>query len=610
MGKVKVLDSTLANMIAAGEVIERPSSVIKELVENSIDAHAKKITVSIIEGGRTSIYVSDDGDGMEREDALLAFKRHATSKITSSFDLFRIKTLGFRGEALPSIASVSKINLTTSTGEGVGTKIVLENEEMEISDAPLLKGTQIEVCELFYNTPVRLKYLKKDYTENASSIEVMTRIALAHPEVSFKFLIDDRLQFHTSGRGNLLETIAQIYGFEVAKRMIPFKVEKNDYVINGYLGEPEIAKSSRYYMITLLNGRNVYMPKVQGAINDAYHDFIPPSRFPFVILTLDIECALVDVNVHPSKREVRFSKEEELRLTLLEAIPEALRAKQAFATADLSKKIIPVVKDIKPEQLSILDDIKEKEEIVTQKDGYKEETVLQTVFTFKEEIKEEKKEIKEESKEDIKEETFLVENGKIEKKRRFIKAIAQLQRTYIVCEDDNGGFLIVDQHAAYERIQYEKFQKLFASELRVREPLIPQVITFTPSDISLFTKEKEKLLETIGLRFEPFGLNAYKVVQVPVWLDEKDEKEYIDVLLEQALHGDKIDVNKLRTHAIATMSCKASIRANDYLDLKEMQYVVDTLFKCDNPTCCPHGRPTIVEFSKYQLEKLFKRTGI
>ncbi len=609
MGKVKVLDSTLANMIAAGEVIERPSSVIKELVENSIDAHAKKITVSIVDGGRTSIYVSDDGDGMEREDALLAFKRHATSKITSSFDLFRIKTLGFRGEALPSIASVSKINLTTSTGEGVGTKIVLENEEMDISDAPLLKGTQIEVCELFYNTPVRLKYLKKDYTENASSIEVMTRIALAHPEVSFKFLIDDRLQFHTSGRGNLLETIAQIYGFEVAKRMIPFKVEKNDYVINGYLGEPEIAKSSRYYMITLLNGRNVYMPKVQGAINDAYHDFIPPSRFPFVILTLDIECALVDVNVHPSKREVRFSKEEELRLTLLEAIPEALRAKQAFATADLSKKIIPVVKDIKPEQLSILDDIKEKEEIVTQKDDYKEEIVLQPIFTFKEEIKEEKVE-KEEVKEDIKEETFLVEDEKIEKKKRFIKAIAQLQRTYIICEDDNGGFLIVDQHAAYERIQYEKFQKLFASELRVREPLIPQVITLTPSDVSMFTKEKEALLEAIGLRFEPFGLNAYKVVQVPVWLDEKDEKEYIDVLLEQALHGDKIDVNKLRTHAIATMSCKASIRANDYLDLKEMQYVVDTLFKCDNPTCCPHGRPTIVEFSKYQLEKLFKRTGI
>lgn len=610
MGKVKVLDSTLANMIAAGEVIERPSSVIKELVENSIDAHAKKITVSICEGGRTSIYVSDDGDGMEREDALLAFKRHATSKISSSFDLFRIKTLGFRGEALPSIASVSKINLTTSTGEGVGTRIFIENEEMEITDAPLLKGTQIEVCELFYNTPVRLKYLKKDYTENASSIEVMTRIALAHPEISFKFLIDDRLQFHTSGRGNLLETIAQIYGFDVAKRMIHFKVEKNDYVITGYLGEPEIAKSSRYYMITLLNGRNVYMPKVQGAINDSYHDFIPPSRFPFVILTLDIDCALVDVNVHPSKREVRFSKEEELRLVLLEKIPEALRAKQAFATADSSKRIAPTIKEIKPEQLTILDETKEEKVIIDK--TIKEEPLLEPVFTFKEEVKEESVEIKANTEEIQKEEekTSIFESETLEKKKRVIRAIAQMQRTYIICEDDNGGFLIVDQHAAYERIQYEKFQKLFASELRVREPLIPQVITLTPSDSSLFTKEKEALLETIGLRFEAFGLNAFKVVQVPVWLDEKDEKEYIDVLLEQALHGDKIDVNKLRTHAIATMSCKASIRANDYLDLKEMQYVIDTLFKCDNPTCCPHGRPTIVEFSKYQLEKLFKRTGV
>lgn len=604
MSIVKVLDSTLANMIAAGEVVERPSSVIKELVENSIDAHAKKITVSLKDAGRTSIYVSDDGDGMEREDAILAFKRHATSKISSTFDLFRIKTLGFRGEALPSIASVSKMTLTTSTGVGVGTKIFLEDDKMEISDAPLLKGTQIEVYELFYNTPARLKYLKKDYTENASSIEVMTRIALAHPEIAFKFLIDDRLQFQTSGRGNLLETIAQIYGFEVAKKMIPFSLTKNDYTVTGYLGEPEIAKSSRYYMITLLNGRNVYMPRVQAAINDSYHDFIPSSRFPFVILCLDVDCALVDVNVHPSKREVRFSKEEELRLALLEAIPNTLKERRAFANADLSRRITPIIKETKPEQLSILDEVKEetiKEEKV-ETTGIKEDEVV--VFTLNEEVKNDI-EVKEEKEEKV--ETFVEET---KPKKKTLRAIAQMHRTYIICEDDNGGFHIVDQHAAYERIQYEKFQKLFASELKVREPLIPQVITLTPSDASLFTKEKEELLEKIGLRFEPFGLNAYKVVQVPLWLDESDEKEYIDVLLEQALHGDKIDANKLRTHAIATMSCKASIRANDYLDLKEMQYVIDTLFECENPTCCPHGRPTIIEFSKYQLERLFKRTGV
>ena len=602
MSKVKVLDSSLANMIAAGEVIERPSSVIKELVENSIDAHAKKITVSIKDAGRTSIYVLDDGDGMEREDAILAFKRHATSKISSTFDLFRIKTLGFRGEALPSIASVSKMTLITSTGNGIGTKIFVEEGEMDISDSSLLKGTQIEVCELFYNTPARLKYLKKDYTENANSIEVMTRIALAHPEVSFKFIIDDRLQFQTSGRGNLLETIAQIYGFDVAKKMIPFTLTKNDYSVTGFLGEPELAKSSRYYMITLLNGRNVYMPRVQGAIHDSYHDFIPSSRFPFVVLCLDIDCALVDVNVHPSKREVRFSKEEELRLALLEAIPNALKERRAFANADLSRRIKQTTVEVKPEQISILDEI-EEEPIVNKVEITTTLPRLDIPLTLKEETIEEVEELN----------VDTVKETKVEEekpKKKTLKAIAQMHRTYIICEDDEGGFHIVDQHAAYERINYEKFQKLFTSELKVREPLIPQVINLSPSDMLLFTKEKQELLETIGLKFESFGYNAYKVVQVPHWLDEQDEKEYIDILLEQALHGDKIDVNKLRTHAIATISCKASIKANDYLDLREMQYVIDTLFECENPTCCPHGRPTIIAFSKYQLERLFKRTGV
>lgn len=601
MSKIQVLDTSLANMIAAGEVVERPSSVIKELVENSIDAHAKRILVALQEAGRKSILVEDDGDGMDREDCQLAFQRHATSKLHSPFDLFRIKTLGFRGEALPSIASVSQLTLITSNGEGVGTKLTMQEGKMQIEDAPLRKGTQIEVSELFYNTPARLKYLKKDYTENANSIETMTRIALAHPEISFQFYIDDRLQFQTSGRGELLEAIGQIYGFEIAKKMIPFRLERNDYTVSGFLGEPEIAKSSRYYMITLLNGRNVYMPKVQNAIVDSYHDFIPPSRFPFVVLQLEVDYALVDVNVHPSKREVRFSKEEELRLALLEAIPHALRKRQKLAEAAFSKRYDPYIptsmteKEEKAEQLFVWD---EKSSIPQEEkcafDLEKKESLRGTESLY---LQEEQQEIP-------------VDKQEPKPKNMHLKAIAQMHRTYVLAEDEEGGFYIVDQHAAFERINYEKFQKRFESELRVHEPLIPQIIQLTPSDAKLFTEEKQNLLLSIGLKFENFGMHTWKVVQVPSWLSEADEKEYIDQLLEQALHGDKVDIAKLRTHAIATMSCKASIRANDYLDQREMQYLLDTLFTCANPTCCPHGRPTIVHFTRYQLERLFKRTGV
>ncbi len=607
MGKIQVLNDDLANMIAAGEVVERPSSVIKELVENSIDAHSKQICVRIYEAGRKLISVEDDGDGMDRDDAIIAFQRHATSKIHSSFDLFRIKTLGFRGEALPSIASVSRLTLTTSNEIGVGTRIFIQGDKMQISDAPLRKGTIIEVEELFYNTPARLKYLKKDYTENANSIEVMTRLALAHPDIAFRFYIDDRLQFQSNGRGDLLETIAQIYGIEVAKKMLPFHYEQHDFRVHGFLGAPELAKSSRYYMITLLNGRNVYMPKVQAAIIDSYHDFIPPTRFPFVILCLDIDCALVDVNVHPSKKEVRFSKEEELRLALLENIPQALNKQQKLADAVISRSVLSQVSDFedrspimetKAEQLHILHDsqidplsrrVDEDFSITDSSSDHLEEKKM----PFREEEQKDTPPVYEAQKEPM-----------------HLRALAQMHKTYIIAEDNEGGFYLVDQHAAYERINYERFQRLLNQELRVHEPLIPQVIQLSPSDALLFNDQKRELLAEIGLRFESFGLQAWKVTQVPSWLNEADEKEYIDTIMEQALHGDKVDIQKLRTHVIATMSCKASIKANDYLDLKEMQYLLDTLFLCDNPTCCPHGRPTIIHFSKYQLEHLFKRTGV
>lgn len=629
MGRIQVLDTKLANMIAAGEVVERPSSVLKELVENSIDAGAKHISVSIVEAGRKKITVEDDGCGMDRDDALLAFKRHATSKISSSFDLFRIKTLGFRGEALPSIASVSKMKVTTSTGSGVGTELNIINEEIEAKDAPLRKGTIIEVEELFYNTPARLKYLKTDYTENANSIEIMSRLALAHPEVAIKFYIDGKCQFQTNGRNDLLEVIANIFGYAVAKSMIPFEFEAVDYQVKGYLGKPDIAKASRYYMITLLNGRNVYMPKVQGAIKDAYNDFIPPSKYPFVVLDFYVDYALVDVNVHPSKREVRFSKEEELRLALLEKIPEALRPKTIYDEVPVS--------EVKKVEKPVIEHVDLFDTIEVEDNTLKAEKVEETKYEYEKEqpknnecvkenlkinnadsiIKETTDEIKEERIDTFKSQdeeyvTPITKEPEQPKRVCPIRPLAQLNKTYIIGEDINGdgGFYLVDQHAAMERINFEYFTHLYAKKIITMNPLVPIVINLKPSDVTLFTNQKREILKLIGLEFEPFGYNAFKVVTIPTWIHREDEREYVDDLVDMALHDDKVDEFKLRKHAIATMACKASLKANMNCTMEEAGVMLERLFNCENPHNCPHGRPIIVKFTKYELEKLFKRTGV
>lgn len=603
MGKVQVLDTKLANMIAAGEVVERPSSVLKELVENSIDAGAKTISVYVYEAGRKKIVVEDDGSGMDHDDALLAFKRHATSKISSTFDLFRIKTLGFRGEALPSIASVSKMHVITSTGQGVGTELTVINEEISANDAPLRKGTTIEVEELFYNTPARLKYLKTDYTENANNIEVMSRIALAHPEISIKFYIDDKKQFQTTGRGDLLEAIANIFGYAVAKSMVKFEYKAVDYEVTGYLGKPDIAKASRYYMITLLNGRNVYMPKVQTAIKDAYQDFLPPTKYPFCVLAFKVDYSLVDVNVHPSKREVRFSKEDELRLALLEKIPKALKPKTIFDEVSINKERFP------KETIEHVDIFKQSEEENYTKTQEKEEKV--TIFDdFDDDINTENKVVKEV---EIKAEPIIEKEVKqVARKESPIKPLAQLNKTYIIGEDytGEGGFYLVDQHAAMERINYEYFSKLYSENITTMMPLIPTILNLKPSDAKLLTEEKLDLLKCVGVELEPFGLNAYKVVTVPTWIQRDNEKEYVDDLVNMALHEDKVDIFKLRKHAIATMACKASLKANMNCTMEEAKVMLDRLYNCENLHNCPHGRPIIIKFSKYEIEKLFKRTGV
>lgn len=605
MGKIKLMDSHLANMIAAGEVIERPSSVVKELVENSLDAESKHIEVYVYEAGRKKIVVRDDGIGMDKEDAQIAFKRHASSKLLDARGLFRIKTMGFRGEALPSISSVSKVTMTTSNGIDVGTKVIIENGEIKIEESSSRKGTEFIIEELFYNTPVRLKFLKTDVTENANTLEIMQRLALSRPDVSFDFYIDNKLIFKTTGRNDLLEVISRIYSNDVARKMMPVEFENYEFKISGYIGKPELNKSNRYFLITILNNRAVYLPKVQKAIIEAYGNFIFNSRYPFVILKIDVEYSLVDVNVHPSKREVRLSNEERINDAVYQIIKEKLYEEKPltesnFYKSDKEKLVLHDQEKIKETMSLLLDDDKENQEIIVTRpaiDKNKETAYEKIDYDFST-LDENLNNHKEEPKID------KTEN----KKMPNLIPLCQIHETYIVCQGDDG-FYLIDQHAAQERVNYERLNRELNRDIKVVDLLVPLIININPSDM-LKLNEKISVLEKVGITIEIFGINTIRVTRIPYFFKENNEEVYVDELINQVINKDKIDLEQLRQHVISTFACKASIKANHKLSIIEMEDVIKQLFSCANPTTCPHGRPTIVHFSKYDIEKLFKRSGI
>lgn len=580
---IKVLSTELANQIAAGEVIERPASVIKELVENSIDANAKSIKIHVYEAGRKLIIVDDDGDGISKKDVLLAFKRHATSKIIDEHMLFRIATLGFRGEALPSIASIANVTLETAFANEVGTKVSFENGEQINIDAPKRKGTKVTVSELFYNTPARLKHLKLDYTENAVTLDVVTKIALAHPEISFSLSFDDRERFMTSGRNDLQETILNVYGLNTAKNIIPINVTTTDFKISGFLGNTELVRANRYAIITNLNGRNVYMPKIQAAIIDAYHGFIAPSRYPFVVLNIESEPSLVDVNVHPSKKEVRLSKEQELINALLQNIPLALTTPTFVATKTSEEPVIKREETVEDQVEQLL------RELEPVHSGEVTDSEFFLISDHKDQI--------------------IAHSETKEVYGRKLRPLVQLHQTYIVCEHDDGGFCIIDQHAAHERINYEKFMLMLDRKLKTRPLLVPYILHLSKSEFNLFDDELLSYLKTIGLEVEHFGSDTLRIISVPAWEEDYDEKMYIDEIIAMVRETRKVNYEKLRSDAIATMACKASIKAKQRLSILEMEYLIKELFATNNPYSCPHGRPTIIRYTKYELEKLFLRTG-
>ncbi len=580
MSKIRVMDEILANKIAAGEVVERCASVVKELVENSIDANSKEIKIELKEAGTSLIKVTDDGTGMDKEDAVVAFSRHATSKIMDESDLYNINTLGFRGEALASIASVSNVLLKTSTGE-VGTLVNIKGGKLiKVENTDARKGTVIEVSELFYNTPARLKHMKSLYTELASITDYVNKIALSHPEIRFTLINNNNVILKTDGSGNLLKTISAIYGVDIARKMLEINGEDDDYSINGFISLPEINRAGRNHMVTLVNGRVVRNQELNKIINDSYHSYKPDNRYPIVVISIELDPSLVDVNIHPTKMDIKFSKLEELLELVKKTITSKLNRQTLIPEASITD--FPIVEEVQ-------EPILKENTIIENKPKYEEITLD---FNVQEEpVIYEKKEEKE------------------EERLPLLYPVGLVHGTYIVCQNEIGMYLI-DQHAAKERINYEMFKEKLTNPTKENIPmLLPLTIELSNNEY-IVLKENFAFLENMGFEISEFGINSVIIKAHPTWLTKDFEDLQIRKILELVSSKEKdFDLAKFNDHLAATLACKASIKANTNLSINEMEALISDLRKCHNPFNCPHGRPTIITFTKYDLEKLFKRSG-
>ena len=583
MSKIHVMSEALANKISAGEVVERCSSIVKELVENSIDAKATDIKVSLVKGGLESIKVTDDGVGMDKEDAFMAFLRHATSKILRDDDLFFIDTMGFRGEALPSIASVSEVELKTSDGASSTYIHIKGGEVLENKDGDLRVGTSIQVSNLFYNTPARLKYLKSENTEAYNTINLIEKLALAHPHIKFTLVNNDKVVVRTSGSDNLLKTIHEIYGLNVSNKMLEFKNSNNDFDIYGYICKPEILRSNRNDLNTFVNDRVIRNSEINKAINDAYHTYKPDGKYPVVVLKINTDPTLVDVNIHPTKQDVKISKMPELYDLIFTTIKDTLYNNLLIPNA-LKEESVNIIKD------SVIADI-------VSSMAKKEEEPIQTELNFEIEMKENTPELKTGDE--------LVVNK--EMKSLVLYPVGLALGTYIIAQNDEGIYLI-DQHAAQERVNYERYlNALRKKEVTTTYLLIPITIELSASDF-LTLKENLPILIDMGFELEEFGVNTFIVKAHPTWILQDYEEESIRKIIDLVIDiKDKFDPIKFNDHLAATLACKMSIKANMRISHEAQQELLNELVMCDNPYNCPHGRPTIIKFSIYDLERMFKR---
>lgn len=596
MNKIRVMSELLSNKIAAGEVVEKVVSIVKELVENSVDAKSTSIKINLKEAGLREISVIDNGIGMSSEDATLAFQRHATSKLYTDDDLFNINSLGFRGEALPSIAAVSEVVLKTCEDE-VGTLVHIKGGKiLKVAPSESRIGTEITVTNMFYNTPARLKHLRSPYAELANVVEYINKMALSYPNIKFKLTNDENEILNTDGSGNLLKVIKSIYGLEVAKRMLEIKASNDDYVVEGYISLPEVTRANKNHMSILVNGRVIKNQFLNKIINDSYSSFKEDTRYPIVVIKINTDPSLIDVNIHPSKQDIKFSNFEDLKELIENTIIDTLKTKMLIPKIETKEQKSEVIYQNLSLNLDRNNIIKNNNEnIEYDKDKEKLNNLVNYISEPNNELDNE--EIKEEYIEEI-----------INEKLPELYPIGLALGTYIVCENEKGIYLI-DQHAAEERVNYERNSYLLSHPSNnVISPLVPIVITI-PNNEYIKIKENIDILKELNFTIEEFGINSYRVISHPTWVPKGHEEEIVKRIFEEILNkGKDFTLAKFRDNLAKLISCKMSVKANTRITREAQEEIINKLRKCNNPYNCPHGRPTIIHFTIYELEKMFKRS--
>ena len=575
MNKINVMSENLANKIAAGEVVERIANVVKELVENSIDAESKNIKVELLLSGTKLIKIVDDGCGMSRDDAKLCFSRHATSKIKNENDLYFINTLGFRGEALAAISSVSNIVLDTYDGNESTYLNLKAGKFITEKTGSMRKGTIIEVSELFYNTPARLKFMKSLNAELALTVNYIEKIALSHPDISFTLFNDGREMIKTSGSNDIYKVIHEIFGLNVSKNMIKIEAENYDYIINGYISNLNLSKSNRNSMITLVNGRVVSNQSVNRTIKDAYHTVLAENKFPIVVINIETDPTLIDVNIHPTKQDIKFSKLESLDDLLFSTIRTALNE------ADNTFK-------------GYQEEVKESPVDYNHENNYRytERKIEDVRLQFDDEQEEIKYDSEAVKKEDV-----------------FIKPVGLALGTYLIAQDEDIMYMI-DIHAANERINYERYMEALRNrDVYTTSMLFPITLEY-PKNEFMRIHDHIDVLRNVGFKVEEFGINTFRVTEHPSWLKEGYEEESIRRIFElvSEIKGE-FDRVKFNEKAAIRLACKMSVKANTNIGYKEQEELLNRLFKCEFPYTCPHGRPTVIKYPIYELEKMFKRVN-
>ncbi|AYC71609.1 MULTISPECIES: DNA mismatch repair endonuclease MutL [Lactiplantibacillus] len=669
MGKIHELSSVLADQIAAGEVVERPASVVKELVENAVDAHATQVDILVQESGVQSIRVIDDGDGIDDAEVLTAFKRHATSKITSREDLFRVHSLGFRGEALPSIASVADVVMNTSTGT-TGTSIHYRGGKLlQQSPAPLRQGTDITVTDLFFNTPARLKYLKSPQTELANILDVVNRIALSYPAVAFRLVHNAKELLKTAGRGDLQQVIAGIYGVQNARKMVAIQGATADFKLSGFVALPELTRASRQYITVLINGRAIKNQQLTKAVIKGYGSKLMVGRYPIAVIALTMDPLLVDVNVHPTKQEVRLSKEPELaklisttiteRLVDVNLIPSALtnlgshrrehlntdqlamNLNAASSQYQVTDKTTPTSTEqfaaslaaatmqpssatammsttsaqsstVSPAATSATIPAESPASSATQPImiSSRDELTTAPVQTFDQRYQSESAALPfgEPAEPLASSSAASAPTSEAPGTERFpqLRYLGQMHGTYLLAEADDGMY-ILDQHAAQERINYEYYRQAIGEVSADQQNLLVPIILDYPTSDVLKIKEKLPLLAELGIHLESFGGNSFIVHAHPTWFKAGQEEDTIREMIDWILQDDKLTVAQFREKSAIMMSCKRAIKANHHLDDQQARALLAKLPTCENPFNCPHGRPVTVHFTNSDMERMFKR---